>query len=94
MNANELVDIVNETLTKNEQIKILKRTENSTSDSQNNFADIEDDYHDMNEIEAEEVVDCSQLSVINVTYIAKGKEKCNDSLVKIDTDQNLDFESS
>ena len=65
LDANELVDIVNETLTKNEQIKILKRTKNLTSDSQTNFADIEDDYDNISEIEEEEVVDCSQLSVIN-----------------------------
>lgn len=85
--ANDLVDIVNETLTKNEQFKILKRTENSTSNSQNNFADIENDYDDMSEIEVEEVVSYSQLSVINVTSLVEGKEKCNDSLIKINTNQ-------
>ena len=40
LDANELVDIVNETLTQNEQIKILKRTNNS------NFVDIKDDSDD------------------------------------------------
>ena len=85
LDANDLVDIVNKTLTVNEQIKILKKTENSTSDSQNNFADIEDD--NICEIEVKEVVDCSQLSFINVKSLAKGKEKCHDLNIKVDKDQ-------
>lgn len=34
LNADELVHIVNETVTKNEQVKILNMTKNSTLDSQ------------------------------------------------------------
>ena len=37
LNADELVNIVNESLTKDEQVKILKRTEHSKLDSQLNF---------------------------------------------------------
>lgn len=59
LDENELVEIVNETLTNNEQIKILKRIENSTLDSRNKFVDIEDDSDDMSEIETEEILDCS-----------------------------------
>lgn len=44
LDANDLVDIVNDTLPKNEYIKILKTIENLTSNCQNNFADIVDDY--------------------------------------------------
>ncbi|XP_052625667.1 uncharacterized protein LOC111890076 [Lactuca sativa] len=40
--VDELVDIVNDSLTKTEQIKILKKTETSTLDSQNNYADVDD----------------------------------------------------
>lgn len=65
----------------------LKRTENSTSDSQTNFTDIKDDSYNISEIEEEEVVDCSKLYVINVTSINKGKEKCDESLVKNNTDE-------
>ena len=36
LNADELVNIVNETLTKNEKIKILNKTENSTQSTQQN----------------------------------------------------------
>ena len=87
LDANELVNIVNETLNNNEQIKILKRTENSKSDSHTNFVDIEDDSYDISEIEDEEVVECSQFSVINVTSMVNDKEKCNDSTFKVDTTQ-------
>ena len=50
LDANELVDIVNETLTKNEQINILKRTKTSKFDSQSNFVDLEDNSDTMSEI--------------------------------------------
>ena len=73
---------MNKTLNKNEKLKILKRTENLTSDSQTNFAYIEDNSDNISEIGEEEAVDCSKLSVINVTSINMGKEKCDESLVK------------
>ena len=72
--------IVNETLNKNEQVKILKMMEKSTFDSQENFADIKDDYDNISEIEAKMSVDCSKLFVINVNLMAKGKEKYHDSM--------------
>ena len=50
LNADELVEIVNDTLTKSEQIKILKRTENSKLDSQFNFVDIDDNSDSISEI--------------------------------------------
>ena len=78
LHANDLVHIVNETLSDTEQIKILKKTENLIFNSQHNFSDIEDDSDNISEIEEEENVNCSQLSVINVTSMAKGKEICND----------------
>ena len=63
----------------------MKRTEKSKSNSQSYFANIEDDYDDISEIKEEDVIDCPQLSDINVTSMAKGKEKCNDSKDKVDT---------
>ena len=76
-------------MTKNEQIKILKRTENSKSDSQSNFVDLEDNSDNISkiiEIEEEEVIDCSQLSIINVTSVVKGNEQCKNYEVKIEND--------
>ncbi|XP_052624916.1 uncharacterized protein LOC128132402 [Lactuca sativa] len=67
--------------------EVLKRTKNLKFDSQSNYADIEDDSNDISEIEEEEVIGCSQLSVINVTSMAKGKEKGDDYKVKVDTTQ-------
>ena len=68
-------------------MQILKRTENQTSDSQTNFADIENDSDNISEIEEEEVVGYTKLYVINATSINKGKVKCDESLVKNYTDQ-------
>ena len=73
LNVDDLVHIVNETLTKNEQVKILNMTENSTLGSQQNFVDIEDNSDNISEIEAVKCLDCSRLSVINVNSLAKGK---------------------
>ena len=78
---------MNESLTKTKKIKILKKTKNSISDSQHNFADIEDNSDNINEIEEEEVVDYSQLSVINVIFKDKVKEISNDSMEKVNTYQ-------
>ncbi|XP_023738187.1 uncharacterized protein LOC111886187 [Lactuca sativa] len=50
LDANELVEIVNDTLNKSEQIKNFKRTENSKSNSQSNFVDIEDNFDSFSEI--------------------------------------------
>ena len=87
LDANDLVHIMNETLTKTEQIKISKKIKNLTFDSHHNFVDIEDDSDNISGIEEEETVDCFQLFVINVTSMAKGKKICNDSLEKVNTDQ-------
>ena len=90
LNADELVDIVNDSLTNNEQIKILKKIETSALDSQHNFADVDDNsdnVSEISEIEEEEEIDCSKLSVINITSKVKGKETLVDSIVKVDTDK-------
>ena len=64
---------MNETLTKTEQVKILNMTETLALDSHQNFAYIEDESDNISEIEEVEIVDCSQLTVINVTSMSKGK---------------------
>ena len=87
MDTNDLVNIVNETLSKTEQIKIMKKTKNSTLDSQQNFLDVEDDSDNISEMEEEEIVECSQLFLINITSMAKGKEICRDSLEKVNIEQ-------
>ncbi|XP_052622370.1 uncharacterized protein LOC128127731 [Lactuca sativa] len=69
------------------KIRILKKIENSTSNSESNFVDIENNSDNISEISDLEDVDFSQLSVINVANSFKGKDKCEDLLVKIDTDQ-------
>lgn len=100
LNVDELVNIANESLTKDEQVKILKRTKHSKLDSQLNFADIDensDNLSEISEIEEEESIDCSQLSIINITSKAKGKEIVNDSMVKDDigrpsTSKYFDFD--
>nr|KAJ0185473.1 hypothetical protein LSAT_V11C900478370 [Lactuca sativa] len=69
------------------QAMILNMTEKSTFDSQQNFTDIVEDYDNINEIEAEESVDCSQLSVINVNLMVKGKEICHDSMSKVNSNR-------
>ncbi|XP_023737287.1 uncharacterized protein LOC111885248 [Lactuca sativa] len=62
LDANDLVDIVNKTLIAHEKIKILKKNQNSTSDSQSNFADIGDD--NINEIKVEEGKEkCQDLNI-------------------------------
>lgn len=89
-NVDEIVEIVNDTLIKSEQIKILKRTENSKLDSQSKFSYIDDNsdsFSEISEIEEEEIIDYSQLSVINVTSKSKGKEICDDSMVEDNTDR-------
>nr|KAJ0207989.1 hypothetical protein LSAT_V11C500266000 [Lactuca sativa] len=89
LNADELVSIVNESLTKNEQVKILKKTKTSTLDSQFNYADVNDNsdnVSEISEIEKEEEVDCSQLSIINITSKIKSKEIIVDSIVKDEND--------
>ena len=75
LNADDLVHIVNETLTKNEEVKILNMTKNSTYDYQQNFVDIKYDSDNISDIEVEESVNYSRLSIINVNSMAKGKEK-------------------
>ena len=50
LNDDELVDIVNDSLTKNEQIKILKKTETLTLDSQLIYADLDDNSDNVSEI--------------------------------------------
>ncbi|XP_052622721.1 uncharacterized protein LOC128128007 [Lactuca sativa] len=87
LDSDELVNIVNETLTKSEQIKILKKTENSISDSYSNFSDIDDNSDNISLISDIEDVDCCQLSIINVTSKSRGKEIFKNSNVKIDTDK-------
>ena len=39
------------------------------------------------EIKEEETVDCSKLSLINVTSVVKGKEICHDSMEKVNNNQ-------
>lgn len=65
LDVDELVDIVNDTLSKNEQMKIFNKVEFSTQCSQENFIDIEDDYDNINETKEEEYVDCLNLAVIS-----------------------------
>ncbi|XP_052619531.1 uncharacterized protein LOC111895070 [Lactuca sativa] len=70
--------------------KILKKTETSTLDSQNNYADVDnnsDNMSEISEIEEEEEIDCSKLSVINITSKVKGKEILANSIVKVDTEK-------
>ena len=50
LNVDELVDIVNDSLTNNEQIKILKKIETSALDSQLNYADVDDNSDNVSEI--------------------------------------------
>ena len=90
LNADELVNIVNESLTKSEQVKILKKTENSTLASQFNYADIDENSDKVSEIietEEEEEVYCSQLSIVNITSKIKGKEIIVDSIVEDEIDK-------
>ena len=63
MNADELVDIVNESLTKSEQVKILKKTETSSLASQFNYADIDDNSDNVSEIS--EIEEEKRLIVLN-----------------------------
>lgn len=43
LDVDELVDIINETLSKDEQMKIFNKIESSKQYSQENFSDIEDE---------------------------------------------------
>lgn len=59
LNADDLLHIVNENLTKNERVKILNMTENSLFVSQQYFVDMEEDSDYISEIEEEEISDFS-----------------------------------
>ncbi|KAL7585209.1 hypothetical protein Lser_V15G45873 [Lactuca serriola] len=87
LDANDLVGIMNDTLSKNEQMKISNKIENSTQSTQQNFADIEDDFDNISEIEEEECVDFSKLFVIKITSLAKSKEN-DDSKSKQNNDSS------
>lgn len=60
---------VNDTLSKKEQMKILKKTEYLRQCSHEIFVDIEGDSENFSEIEEEECADCLNLSFI-VTMIS------------------------
>lgn len=55
--------MVNDTLSKNQQIKILNIKESSTHCSQNCFGDIEDDSKNISEVKEEECVECSFIKI-------------------------------
>lgn len=59
LDSNDLVNIVNDTLSEKEQNQIFNKIESSTQSHQVNCADIKDDYDDISEIKEELCVDCS-----------------------------------